>query len=226
MTPNSVQQFFSESLQQLVTNEILNEIQREDFPKENVSVDFYLKEGKMRCSKPWNTQFQFDADNLVHCKSILNFLIESEDPLDEDISFFEEWRSGLSSLINDKISNSFKSQIRNLVFQENNEDLFPINFIKVIDVDITNRPENDMVLVVRKDAPQGIQTQSVTAELIKEWEETGKDVNEIIEEKKKNENSKYKWVTSASWRKHFYDITVSLMIDYTPNLKPLVNNSI
>jgi hypothetical protein len=115
---------------------------------------------------------------------------------------------------------SFKSNVRKLVFGEDSPEVFPLNTIKVYDIDITNRPENDKVLVVKKEAPQGIQTHPVTAELIKEHEETGRDVSEIIAEKKKNEDIRYKWVTGATWRKHFYDITVSFMIDYTPNQYP------
>lgn len=187
-----------------------------DFPKEAVNIDFHLKEGKMHCSKPWNTQFQLDADNLAVSKSVIEMMSSSEEPSKEEILHFEKWREDLSVSIQSLLGEEFRSHVRSLVFEMNDKELFPMTTIRVVDSEITSRPENDKVLVVRKDAPQGEYTPPVTLELLKEFEESGKDVNEIISDKKKNGDSKYKWVTSASWRKHFYDITISMMIDYSP----------
>ena len=223
-TPINVQYFFSELLKKSVANEIVNEILKPDFDREAVNVDFHIKEGKMSCSKPWNTQIQFDADNSPYCQKVLKYLSEAEDPSKDDIAFFELWRISLNYSIENIITDKFKTQVMNLVFRENSEELDPISRFKVIDVDITNRPENDRVLVVKKEAPQGLQTSPITAELMLEVESTGRDINDIIAEKKKNGDSRYKWVTSATWRKHFYDITVSLMVDYLP--QPMPSNSI
>jgi hypothetical protein len=224
-TPIDVNKFFSETMKQLVADELLKEMLHPDFSRDAVNVDFYIKDGKMRSSKPWNTQFQFDADNLESSKEILHYLANAEEPTQEDISYFESWRIDLSRVVETTLNDEFRSQVRNLVFGENIPEVFPLTKIKVTDIDITNRPENDRVLVVRKDAPQNVQTQPVTAALIKEFEETGKDVNDIIADKKKNDDPKYRWITSATWRKHFYDITVSFMIDYTPNINPSPNNN-
>ena len=214
--PIKLQEFFSELLKQSVAKEIFNVISNPEFPREAVNVDFHIKDGKMSASKPWNTQFQFDADSLVECQKVLHYLTVAEDPTKEDIDIFENWRLSLSSEISFLCNEAFRSNIRKLVFGEDNKEVFPLRIVKVFDVDITNRPENDKVLVVKKEAPQGTQTHPITAELMMEFEQTGRDVNEIIAEKKKNEDIRYKWVTSATWRKHFYDITVSFMIDYTP----------
>lgn len=219
-TPVKLQEFFSELLKQSVAKEIFNVISNPNFSQDAVNVDFHIKDGKMRSTKPWNTQFQFDSDDLVECKKVLHYLTIAEDPTKEDIDTFEQWRISLSNELSSLCNEAFRSNVRKLVFGEDNKDVFPLNIIKVYDIDITNRPENDRVLVVKKEAPQGVQTHPVTAELMKECEETGRDVNDIIAEKKKNEDIRYKWITSATWRKHFYDITVSLMIDYTPNQYP------
>jgi len=224
-TPIDVNKFFSETMKQLVASEILKDMLRPDFSRDAVNVDFHIKEGKMRCTKPWNTQFQFDAENLESCKEILRYLANAEDPTQDDISYFESWRIDLAKVLEITLHDKFRSQVRNLVFGEDIPEVFPLINIRVVDIDITNRPENDQVLVVRKDAPQGVQTQPVTAELMKEFEETGKDINDIIADKKKNDDPKYQWVTSATWRKHFYDITISFMIDYTPNIIPSPNNN-
>lgn len=215
-TPVKLQDFFSELLKQSVAKEIFNVISNPEFPQEAVNVDFHIKDGKMKSSKPWNTQFQFDADSLVECQKVLHYLTIAEDPTKEDIDIFENWRLSLSNEIASLCNNDFRSNVRKLVFGEDSKDVFPLRVIKVYDVDITNRPENDKVLVVKKEAPQGTQTHPITAELMMECEQSGRDVNDIIAEKKKNEDIRYKWVTSATWRKHFYDITVSFMIDYTP----------
>ena len=140
---------------------------------------------------------------------------ETDNPQEDDIIFFEKWRTDLSVMLSSALNDAFKTNVRKLIFGEDNDTLFPIRTIEVVDIDITSRPDNDKVLVVRKDTPQGIQTQPVTENLIKEYERTQKDVNEIIAEKKKNNDQDYMWITSATWTKHFYDITVSLMVDYS-----------
>lgn len=214
--PNTVtQQFFSTLLTQSVVSEILLKISSQDFPIEAVNVDFHVKNGKMSCSNNWNTQFQFDSNQLEYCSKVIKYLGETDDPQKDDINFFENWRKDLSKCLTKEINDTFKSNVRRIIFGEDNNILFPIRTIEVTDIDITSRPENDRVLVVRKDTPPGIQTQPVTESLIKEYEKTQKDVNEIIAEKKKNNDQDYMWITSATWTKHFYDITVSLMVDYS-----------
>jgi hypothetical protein len=192
-TPIKVQEFFSELLKKSVAKEIFNVISNSNFPQEAVNVDFHVKDGKMRSTKPWNTQFQCDADSMVECKKVLHYLTIAEDPTKEDIDTFENWRMDLAKELLLLCDDSFKSNVRKLVFGEDSPEVFPLNTIKVYDIDITNRPENDKVLVVKKEAPQGIQTHPVTAELIKEHEETGRDVSEIIAEKKKNEDIRYNY---------------------------------
>jgi len=209
------QQFFSDLLKQSVVSEILLKISSQDFPKEAVNVNFHIKSGKMSCSNNWNTQFQFDSNDLESCSRVIKYLGETDNPQEDDIIFFEKWRTDLSVMLSSALNDTFKTNVRKLIFGEDNDTLFPIRTIEVVDIDITSRPDNDKVLVVRKDTPQGIQTQPVTENLIKEYERTQKDVNEIIAEKKKNNDQDYMWITSATWTKHFYDITVSLMVDYS-----------
>ena len=209
----------SEDLTKLVVNEIYNTISRIDFPRNQVNVDFHLKDGKMTCSKPWNTQFCFDADGLQYCKSIIDYLGNTNDPTNEDVIAFERWRESCNKALEALVDFNFRKTCLKTVFDIDDIDTFPLDKIKVVDIDITQRPENDKVLVVRKDAPQGINTPPVTSEIMKAYEE-GLDVNDFIYKMKENGNLKYKYVTSAEWRKHFYDITVSIMADYTPRKSP------
>lgn len=209
----------SEDLTKLVVNEIYNTISRIDFPRNQVNVDFHLKDGKMTCSKPWNTQFCFDTDDLPYCKSIVDYLGNTNDPTNEDVITFERWRESCNKALESLIDFNFRKTCLKTVFDIDDIDTFPLEKIKIVDIDITQRPENDKVLVVRKDAPQGINTPPVTSEIMKAYEE-GLDVNDFINKMKENGNLKYKYVTSAEWRKHFYDITVSIMADYTPRKSP------
>ena len=70
-------------MKQLVADELLKEMLHPDFSRDAVNVDFYIKDGKMRSSKPWNTQFQFDADNLESSKEVLHYLANAEEPTQE-----------------------------------------------------------------------------------------------------------------------------------------------
>lgn len=215
-----IQTFFSDNLTKSVIKEIYNTISSKDFPKDQVNIDFHIKEGKMVCSKPWNTQFLFDSDSLSSCTSVLDFLGHSVDPSNEDIIFFEKWREGCNSKLENIIDDNFRKSCLKIVFDIEDLSVFPLDRIKVIDIDISQRPENDKVLIVRKDAPRGVNTPQVTSEIMKAYEE-GININQFIISKKENGDSKYKYVTSAEWRKHFYDITVSMMIDYTPRNTPI-----
>lgn len=214
----NVQHFFSDELKVLLIDELESILCDSNFPKNQVNVDFHIKEGKMKCSKPWNTQFSFDSDSLDVSKKIINFLGEGEDPAREDIEYFESWRNSCCSALESRLNDNFRKNCVKLVFETEDISTFPLKTIKVIDIDITQRPENDKVLVVRKDTPKGVHSQPVTSEIIEAYEIHGIDINEFIKDKKNKGDFKYKYITSAEWRKHFYDITVSLMIDYSPEI--------
>jgi hypothetical protein len=222
MTVNNktVQSFFSENLTKSFIDEIYSKISSPEFPDSQVNVDFHIKEGKMSCSKPWNTQFCMDTDDMESANSIIDFLGSCEDPSSSDIKEFETWREACSKKLQDVIDNSFRKNCLRIVFDTDDILSFPLNTIRVYDIDITQRPENDKVLVVRKDAPNGINTPPVTAEIIEAYENEGVDLNDFIIKKKESGDLKYKYVTSAEWRKHFYDITISMMIDYSPARPP------
>ena len=212
----TVQSFFSENLTKSFINEIYSKISSSTFPDSQVNVDFHIKEGKMSCTKPWNTQFCMDSDDMEAAKSIIEFLGSCDEPSGDEIKEFESWRESCSKKLENMLDNSFKKNCLRIVFDTDDLSSFPLNTVKVYDVDITQRPENDKVLVVRKDAPKGINTPPVTAELMAAYENDGIELNEFIMQKKKDGDLKYKYVTSAEWRKHFYDITISMMIDYSP----------
>lgn len=214
-----IQTFFSDNLTKLVVQEIYETISSKNFPREQVNIDFHIKEGKMVCSRPWNTQFVFDSDSLSNCNSVVDFLGFAGDPSNEDVIFFEKWRDGCSLQLEKIIDDNFRKNCLKIVFDMEELDVFPLDRIKVVDIDISQRPENDKVLVVRKDAPKGIHTPPVTSEIMKAYED-GIDIDQFINHRKENGDSKYKYVTSAEWRKHFYDITVSMMVDYTPRDTP------
>lgn len=222
MTVNNktIQSFFSENLTKSFIHEIYSKISSPNFPDHQVNVDFHIKEGKMMCTKPWNTQFCMDSDDMETAKSIVDFLGSCEDPSGEEIREFETWRESCSQKLQHLIDDSFRKNCLSIVFDTDDITSFPLKHIIVKDIDITQRPENDKVLVVRKDAPSGINTPPVTAEIMAAYENEGVDLNDFIIKKKESGDLKYKYVTSAEWRKHFYDITISMMIDYSPARPP------
>lgn len=219
----TVQSFFSENLTKSFIDEIYSKITSPLFPDSQVNVDFHIKEGKMSCTKPWNTQFCMDSDDMEAAKRIVEFLGSCEDPSSDDIKEFEEWRVSCAQKLQDLLDDSFRKNCLRIVFDTDDMMSFPLKTLKVYDIDITQRPENDKVLVVRKDAPNGISTPPVTAEIMAAFENEGIELNDFIMKKKKSGDLKYKYVTSAEWRKHFYDITISMMIDYSPS-KPQINS--
>lgn len=205
--------FFSTLDKILIGTEIIDEISRLEYNTENYTVDFSIKEGKMVCSKNWNTCIKFDVTNSPNLRKIINFLSSDETYVSPDtITNFDRFRNQIGQTICESFNKELVSIIVNNVFGIKYDNKLPI---KCVEIDISDKPEIDYLLVVSKMTPPGVQTDPVTEELFKIHLETGRDPNEIIEEFKKKEDPRFKYVKSCEKRKHFFEFSIYLMIDYS-----------
>ena len=197
VTPSSKLDYFSTLNNLSIASEISNEISKVEYNQENYTVDFSIKSGKMSCSKNWNTCVKFDVTDSKHLKELVS-IISSRKLIGKE----------LCTTFNKELSKVFLNRIFNI--EPNN--VLPM---KCIELDISDKPDIDYVLVVSKMTPPGVQSEPVTEVIFKIHTETGKDPEDIIKEFKENNDERFKYVTSCEKKKHFFEVSAYFMVDYS-----------
>ena len=189
--------------------------------QKNLEVDFSINGGRMSGSmnEP-NTTFKFDTDkgsllNEIRDAITESFREDSEDPdadANELISFQESICKELGKdIYNERIANVLRSERAGLNAPE---WLIPIPEIRFQSFEISSDDEGGYMLRVLKTA--GSTTESVAPELIEIHQSTGKDFNDIIAEKKAEEDLKYENVDGAEWVRYVFDVHLHFAADYSP----------
>lgn len=205
--------FFSTLDKLLIVTEIINEVSKLEYNTESYTVDFSIKEGKMVCSKNWNTCIKFDVTDSPNLRKIIDFLSSDDTYVSPDtITNFDNFRKQIGETLCNTFNKDLASIIVSNVFGIKYENSLPM---KCVEIDISDKPEIDYLLVISKMTPPGVQTEPVTEELFKIHLETGREPNEIIEEFKKNNDPRFKYVKSCEKRKHFFEFSIYWMIDYS-----------
>ena len=88
-------------------------------------------------------------------------------------------------------------------------------YVNCTDVDVSDLPEEDCVLTVKKSAPPGEETHPVSEDIFAEKARTGETANEVVARRKEEGDHRYRWVTGVESRKHFFEVSISLSIDYS-----------
>ena len=213
VTPSSKLDYFSTLNNLSIASEISNEISKVEYNQENYTVDFSIKSGKMSCSKNWNTCVKFDVTDSKHFKELVSIISSDEIDVTQDIiEKFEESRK----LIGKELCTTFNKELSkvflNRIFNIESNNVLPM---KCIELDISDKPDIDYVLVVSKMTPPGVQSEPVTEVIFKIHTETGKDPEDIIKEFKENNDERFKYVTSCEKKKHFFEVSAYFMVDYS-----------
>ena len=207
---------FSEKNQISCVKEIISTLKNEDLPSSSFKVDFNLSKGKMISTEENNTVLSFDTKDNTSLRSVIDYICTVDDITDEDIEMFDLFRDGIIDKLNcEDEKEELKEIIREKVFKGTPKEVVPIDTLCVKDVEISDLPEIDYVLVVKKMAPANYQGSSVSDDLFKERQDTGEDFNDIIKRKKDSGDERYKYVDSAESRKTFFEITIPLFADYS-----------
>ena len=210
---NMVSESFSDFIKSInvgdAGSEILDEISRN---KESVMVDFKISNGKMSSIGEFNTWIRFDVKNCKTLKKVLDKLVSSEDPSQDDISNFDEWRKSVAENVTKEKFNDLKKHVCNSAFSGNQD--MPFNVLSS-DFELTDIPTNDKVIVVKKNTPQGVVIPPVSSEIMRIYEETGEDFSSIVNRKKAEGDPKYRWIVGIDAVKKFYEVTFSMAVDYS-----------
>ncbi|MAG37976.1 hypothetical protein CMI45_01145 [Candidatus Pacearchaeota archaeon] len=207
---------FSDKTQEACVEEIISTLKNDDLPQSSFKVDFKLSKGKMVSEEEHNTVLSFDTKNNTSLRGVLDFICEVEDVDENDIKSFEEFRQGLIGKLNSSGSqDKLKEIIREKVFQDASKDAMPIGKLNIIDVEISDLPEVDYVLVIKKMAPPNYQVESVSDDLFQEHSNTSEDFEDIIKRKKDSGDIRYKYVDGVEKRKTFFEITIPIYADYS-----------
>jgi len=189
--------------------------------KDNDSVDFdcdfKINKGVL-VSDEVNTWLKFDLKDTFYCeeiKKIQQELVASE--VAEEYEAFDTWTRLVATLIENKHKDKLADRIRQHLLGGVPREGFPLNDIKVRFIEIDDVPAHDSRMRIDKMAPEGYISQPVSEEIFELMDETGKSAEEIIEEKKAEGNPNYKYITGVTFTKEFYEVSIDLWVDYSPD---------
>jgi len=207
---------FSVKNQDICVEEILSTLKNDNLPQSSFKVDFNLSKGKMLIEEEHNTVLSFDTKENTSLRNVLNYVCEIEDITKEDITMFDDFRKNIISKLNgDKSKEKLRDIVRDKMFKNTPKELVPIEILNVIDIEISDLPEVDYVLVIKKMAPPNYQSTPISDDLFKEKYDTGEDFNEIVKRKKASGDHRYKYVDEVEQRKSFFEITIPIHADYS-----------
>jgi hypothetical protein len=192
-----------------IASEILDEANRD---RESILVDFKMSKGRMSGVGEFNTLIRFDLGRSPKLKEILKRMIESENPTQEDVLAFEEWRKEVALFMIEQKSSELKESICKSAFSGNMD--IPFKIVSA-DFELTDLPSNDKVVVVKKASPPGVMMPPVSGEIMRIHSETGEDFATIINRKKAQGDPKYHWIVGVDSHKSFYEVTLSIAVDYS-----------
>jgi len=216
---------FSEKNQESCANEIISTLKNEDLPQSSFKVDFNLSKGKMISGEDHNTVLSFDTKENTSLREVIEYICEAENIDKEDIESFESFRKGLIQRLSEETNkNDLRIIIQEKIFTNTPKELIPINVLEIKDIEISDLPEVDYVLVVKKMAPANYQGSSISDDLFQEHHDTSEDFNDIIKRKKDSGDERYRYVDSAEKRKTFFEITIPIYADYS--LKEIKNKDV
>ena len=196
------------------------------------SFDIAKGSGKMKSKQP-NTSFYFDTTggtSLDYLKKAL---------FDEDLAHIRVGSEEETTLMTNviafltKVGNRIgeenkdivEQMIRDVVLPSSNKESLPLDEVEIISIDIADYssiPEsNKYFLKIGKLPDTAIDTEAVVAYINEQQEETGKDIQIILEEEKEQNNPLFHNVIELELgRKYLYDINITLFANYSLSKMP------
>ena len=189
-----------------------------------IDYDFSLSGGVMKKSKNSNLSFKFDTlpDTLPRrIRDLLSNekLEATKERGDKVIGFL----SSVGKILLGKYKSELSEKIRKGVFGPDVDSTqLPMNDIRFIALDITDLPNDDSVVVIKKAIPANAQNdpdfvhpEAVSGELYQIAAKTGETLEAVIERKKAEGDPKYKYIQGLERRKYFYECQLDLAVDFT-----------
>jgi len=161
-----------------------------------------------------NTWIRFDSPSGV-IRLVIEAMKSAEAVTPEDVEAFDHWRGEVGRMLVESHGDNLSEIIRQRVLGGAEAEVVPLDRMQVTDVDISDLPEDDCVLIVKKAAPAGEETSPVSEDIFSERARTGETADEVVARRKAEGDHRYRWVTGVESRKHFFEVSVSLSVDYS-----------
>jgi hypothetical protein len=208
-----------------IASYIINRI--DDNKNVDIDYDWNLSKGKM-LSGEVNTTFKMDCEKNTELEEVRNLFNSIEEVDEEDEDIINDFFSFIKDSIEKKNFHKMRDIIRKRVVGGAKKDIFPLDEIQVVNIEIGGKPEVDYVIVVQKAVPKSEigmtdnyevdgekKKESVSQELMRICSKTGEDPNKVISRKKEEGDIKYKYVSDAYKKQYLFDCHVELYVDYS-----------
>lgn len=169
----------------------------------------------MKAKGKTNTWIRFDCNPGV-IKNLIQIMSEIGEVCEDDVQAMDRWRGEVSKIMETDMLHMLREAIRVRILGGVPSEVIPLQDIQVTDVDISDLPEDDCVLVVKKAAPKGEETSPVAEDIFREKGRTGETIQQVVDRRKSEGDPRYRWVVDVEQSKHFFEVTVSISADYSP----------
>ena len=201
---------------------------------DNVDYSFDIAKGRGKIkSKQPNTSFYFDTTEGTSLDYLKKVLFD-EDLADIRVGSEEEttlmtsviaFLTKVGNRIGEENKDIVEQMIRDVVLPNSDKESLPLDEAEIIAIDIADYssiPEsNKYFLTIGKLPDTAIDTEAVVAYINEQQEETGKDIQIILEEEKEQNNPLFHNVIELELgRKYLYDINITLFANYSLSKMP------
>jgi len=203
----------------------------------DIDYDWNLSKGKM-LSGDVNTTFKMDCEGNTELEEVRNLFNSIDDVDEEDEDTINDFFSSIKDFMEKKNFYKIREVIRKRVVGGAKKDIFPLDEVQVVNIEIGGKPEVNYVIVVQKAVPKnelgvtnypemdkiddyingkkdGKKKESVSQELMRICYETGEEPNKVISRKKEEGDPKYKYVSEAYKKQYLFDCHIELYVDYS-----------
>jgi hypothetical protein len=214
MQMKTFQQLLSEIDPHKAAEEIVTYAFDRAIQPDSIIAEFDVSGGTMSAKGKANTWIRFDCNPGI-IKNLIQIMSEVDEVCDDDVEAMDKWRGEVSKILETDMLHSIREAIRGRILGGAPSEVIPLHDINIKDVDITDLPEDDCVLVIKKSAPQGEETSPVADDIFREKGRTGETVQQVFDRRKRECDPRYRWVVGVDQRKHFFEVTVSISADYS-----------
>lgn len=214
MKTTTFQEVLSECSPSDAAMQVLAAASDETIHPQTLFAEFDVSGGVMVGYGKPNTWIRFDSPPGV-IRLVIEAMKSAEAVTPEDMEAFDRWRGEVGRTLVESHGDNLSEIIRQRVLGGADAGTVPLDRMQVTDVDISDLPEDDCVLIVKKAAPAGEETHPVSEDIFSERARTGETADEVVARRKAEGDHRYRWVTGVESRKHFFEVSVSLSVDYS-----------
>lgn len=198
--------------------EILSAAADENIRPQTVVAEFDVSGGVMSGYGKPNTWIRFDSPPGT-IRRVIDSMRAADSVHADDVSAFDRWRKEVGQALMSDHRSNLAELLRGRILGGAPADVVPLENMEIVDLDISDLPEDDCVLVVKKSAPPGEETHPVSEDIFSEKARTGETAEDVVARRKSEGDHRYRWVTGVESRKHFFEVVLALSVDYS--LRPL-----